>query len=126
MERRQPDGIEHSLETRLDMIRQAGFDGISVSYENAGPVGQVAPFLAAHGMAAQAMCLPTSIDALKPVLENVVRYGADHVNLQPDLRPRTLPDAIRILEGWLGLAREAGVPVYIETHRDRLTSDLFF
>ena len=77
-------------------------------------------------MTAQAMCLPTGIDDLKPVLDNAVRYGADHINLQPNVRPRSWWDAIRTLEGWLRLSQEAGVPVHIETHRDRMTSDLFF
>ena len=35
----------------------------------------------------QAQCYPTNVDDLKPVLELVARLGADHVNLQPNVRP---------------------------------------
>jgi hypothetical protein len=35
----------------------------------------------------QAQCYPKCVDDLKPVLELVARLGADHVNLQPDVRP---------------------------------------
>src|SRR3954453_1408599 len=109
MERQHPDGIENSLETNLRMIQAAGFDGVSVSYEESDLVGGVAPFLKAHGMTAQGMCLPTSIDALKPVLDNAVRYGVDHVTVQPDVRPRSWWESIRILEGWMRLSEEAGI-----------------
>ena len=35
----------------------------------------------------QAQCYPVEVDDLKPVLELVARLGADHVNLQPNVRP---------------------------------------
>ena len=35
----------------------------------------------------QAQCYPKTVDDLKPVLELVAQLGADHVNLQPDVRP---------------------------------------
>src|SRR4051812_19296488 len=99
MERQHPDGVENSLDTNLRLIRDAGFDGVSLMFEDASLIAKAAPFLKAHGMIVQAMCLPTSIDALKPVIENVVKYGADHINAQPDVRPRSSRECIRILEG---------------------------
>jgi len=126
MERQHPDGVENSLETNLRLIQEAGFEGISITYEDADLAGQAAEFLKAHGMTAQAMCLPTSVDALKPVLETAAKYGADHINAQPNVRPRSLKEGVQILEGWMRLSEEAGIPVYIETHRDRMTNDLFF
>jgi hypothetical protein len=42
------------------------------------------------------------------------------------VRPLRLEDCIPYVEGWRRLAREAGVAVNIETHRDRMTTDLFF
>ena len=74
----------------------------------------------------QAQCYPKCVDDLKPVLELVARLGADHVNLQPDVRPQRLADCIPLLEGWRRLAGEARVAVHVETHRDRMTTDLFF
>jgi len=74
----------------------------------------------------QAQCYPRTVDDLKPVLALVRELGADHVNLQPDVRPYRLADCVPFIEGWRRLAAEAGVPVHIETHRDRMTTDLFF
>lgn len=73
----------------------------------------------------QAQCYPKTVDELKPVLELVARLGADHVNLQPDVRPQRLEACIPLLEGWRRLAEQAGVAVHVETHRDRMTTDLF-
>jgi hypothetical protein len=74
----------------------------------------------------QAQCYPRSVDELKPVLALVRELGADHLNLQADVRPYTVAECIPYIEGWRGLASEAGVELHIETHRDRMTTDLFF
>jgi hypothetical protein len=126
MERRRPDGAEWPLPTQLEMIRDAGFDGAGVRFVDPVFARDVTGFLRAHGMIWQAQCYPRSIDELKPVLELVAELGADHVNLQPDIRPLRLEPCIALLEGWRRLATEAGVAVHIETHRDRMTTDLFF
>jgi hypothetical protein len=84
----------------------------------------VTDFLRAHGMTWQAQCYPRTIDELKPIIEHVQALGADHINLQPDVRPYTLAECIPYIEGWTRLAQDAGIALHIETHRDRMTTDL--
>ena len=126
MERRRPDRLEWSLGEQLAMIRDAGYDGCGFGFVDATFAREVTRWLRDHGMTWQAQCYPKSIDDLRPVLDLVAELGADHVNLQPDVRPMRLHDCIRYIEGWRRIARDAGVPVYIETHRDRMTTDLHF
>jgi hypothetical protein len=126
MERRQPDGMEWDLPTKLAMIRDAGFDGAGVRFIDPAYAREVTGFLRAHNMIWQAQCYPRTVEDLAPVLELVAELGADHVNLQPDVRPRTLAECVRYLEGWRRMAQQAGVALNIETHRDRMTTDLFF
>jgi hypothetical protein len=126
MERRRPDGAEWTLEQKLAMIRDAGFDGAGVRFIDPAYARAVTGFLRANNMTWQAQCYPKTVDDLRPVLDLVAELGADHVNLQPDVRPATLAECIPYLEGWRRLAREAGVAVHVETHRDRMTTDLFF
>jgi hypothetical protein len=126
MERRRADEAELPLQTQLTMIRDAGFDGAGVRFIDAAFATEATSFLRAHGMIWQAQCYPTSVDDLKPVLELVARCGADHVNLQPDVRPQRIEDCIPLLDGWRRLAEQAGIAVHVETHRDRMTTDLFF
>lgn len=124
MERRRPDGLEWSLDDQLTMIRDAGFDGAGVRFFDDAYARKVTRFLRANGMTWQAQCYPKTVDELIPILNRVREMGADHVNLQPDVRPYRLDDCIPYLEGWRRLAEEAGIPVHIETHRDRMTTDL--
>jgi len=108
------------------MIRDAGFDGCGVRFIDPPFARQVTSFLRAHNMTWQAQCYPGSVEDLKPVLALVRELGADHLNLQADVRPYTLAECVPYIEGWRALAAEAGVELHIETHRDRMTTDLFF
>src|SRR3982075_3965364 len=126
MERRRADQPEWPLQTQLEMIRGAGFDGAGVRFIDPAFAQEATDFLRADGMSWQAQCYPTAVDDLKPVLDLVARLGADHVNLQPDVRPYRIEQCIPLLEGWRRLAEQAGVAMHVETHRDRMTTDLFF
>lgn len=126
MERRRPDGQEWSLQEKLEMIRGAGFDGAGVRFFDYQYAKEVTDFLRAHGMTWQAQCYPKTVDDLNPILEHVNKLGADHINLQADVRPYRLEDCVPYIEGWRRLAAGAGIPLHIETHRDRMTTDLFF
>jgi hypothetical protein len=126
MERRLANEPEWPLQRQLEMTRDAGYDGAGVRFIDPAFVKEVTDFLRAYGLIWQAQCYPTSVDDLKPVLELVARLGADHVNLQPNVRPYRLQDCIPYIEGWRRLADDAKVAVHVETHRDRMTTDLFF
>jgi hypothetical protein len=126
MERRRPDGAEWTLEKKLEMIRDAGFDGAGVRFFDYAYAKEVTGFLRAHHMTWQAQCYPKTVDDLKPIIEHVQELGADHINLQADIRPYTVDECVPLIEGWLRLAEDAKVRVHIETHRDRMTTDLFF
>jgi hypothetical protein len=126
MERRRPDGLEWPLQQKLEMIRDAGFDGAGVRFFDYQYAKEITDFLRAHNMTWQAQCYPKTVDDLKPIIEHVRELGADHINLQPDVRPYRLEDCIPYVEGWRRLAHDARIPVHIETHRDRMTTDLFF
>jgi sugar phosphate isomerase/epimerase len=126
MERRHADGFERSLEENVQMIIGAGFDGISADWRDRDQVRRMHGLLASHGLTAEGQCFPKTVDDLKPVLEVASEFNVHHLNIQPDLRPRRLQDCIAILDGWRRLADQVNFPVYIETHRNRMTTDLYF
>ena len=126
MERRSPDGHEWSLQEKLNMIHTAGFDGAGVRFADRDYAREVTQFLKQHGMSWQAQAYPQTVDDLKPILEHILEFGADHLNVQPDVRPYTVQECIPLIEGWHELAQAAGVRMHIETHRNRMTTDLFF
>jgi hypothetical protein len=126
MERRHTDGYERTLEENVDMIAQAGFDGVSAGYASREQVRRLTGLLADHGLHAEAQCFPRTIDELQPVLELATEFGVHHIDLQPDVRPRRLADCLSLIDGWTRLSEQVDFPVYIETHRDRMTTDLHF
>ncbi len=126
MERRRPDGLEWSLDEKLAMIRDGGFDGAGVRFGDRSYARTVTGFLKECGLTWQAQCYPKTVADLEPILETVRELGADHVNLQADVRPYTIEECIPLLEGWRRLSHDSGVPVHLETHRDRMTTDLLF
>jgi hypothetical protein len=126
MERRRPDGLEWSLDEKLDMIHGAGFDGAGVRFFDRDYARQVTQKLGAWGLSWQAQCYPRSVEELRPILAHVAEFGADHLNLQADVRPHTVAECVPLIEGWRELAQGAGVPLHFETHRDRMTTDLHF
>lgn len=126
MELRRPDGFEWTLDQKLQMIIEAGFDGAGVRFTDRDYAQTVTRRLRDAGLAWQAQCYPRTVDELAPVLEHVAAFGADHVNLQADVRPHTVAECVPLIEGWQRLAQDAGVPLFFETHRDRMTTDLFF
>ena len=128
MERRRPDGQEWSDDEKLEMIRDAGFDGISLAFFGINDDSRkVVDFVKAHDMSWQAVIFPKALDDLKPSLEGIEEIGgADHVDIQPDVKPYSVNECIPYLEAWRRTADECSIPVYFETHRDRMTTDLFF
>ncbi|HYC24586.1 MAG TPA: sugar phosphate isomerase/epimerase [Roseiarcus sp.] len=126
MERRHGDGFERSLEENVVMIHGAGFAGVSADYRDRDFVRRLSALLRAGGMRAEGQCFPKTVDELKPVLDIAAEFGVHHIDIQPDVRPRRLQECIPLIEGWRRLSDEVDFPVYIETHRDRMTTDLYF
>ncbi|MER9337807.1 sugar phosphate isomerase/epimerase [Mesorhizobium sp. M0293] len=126
MEQRSAKRHELSLQENVEKIAHAGFRGVSAGWYDREYVKRLSALLKGSGLLVEGQCFPKTIDDLKPVLENAAEFGVNHIALQPDVRPRRLQDCIPLLEGWLRLAEEAKVDVYIETHRDRMTTDLHF
>jgi hypothetical protein len=126
MERRHSDGFERSLEENVELIAGAGFDGVSTHWTDRTTVARIAELLKPLRMAAEGQCFPKTVDDLKPVLDIAAEFPPHHLDIQPDVRPRRIEACLPLLEGWMRLAEQVDFPVYIETHRDRMTTDLYF
>ncbi|RVO68000.1 sugar phosphate isomerase/epimerase family protein, partial [Sinorhizobium medicae] len=126
MERRHTDGHERSLGGNIAMIAQAGFDGISAHYTHRRDVVQLNETIRGTGLKIEGVCFPRSVGDLRLPLELAAEFPVSHTNLQPDVPLRRVEDCLPLLDGWMRLAEDAGIPVFIETHRDRMTTDLFF
>jgi len=114
------------LEAQLEQIAAAGFDGVTDHFW----VGQHARRLSAAaqglGLQIEGQVFPRTVDDLAAALDVACRHGCHHLTLQADVRPRSLGQAVRLVEGWQRLAEQVDFPILLETHRYRLTSDLLF
>ena len=120
---------EWSLDEKLDRVASSGFQGLSISFTDAKMAQHVAAGCVDRGLRIQASYFPTTVEELKPVFETVGKIGrqhVNHVNLQPNVRPMTVEESVPFVLGWQKLAADAGVPMFFETHRDRMTTDLLF
>ncbi|MGJ7516783.1 sugar phosphate isomerase/epimerase family protein [Pseudomonas baetica] len=115
-----------SLEAQLEKIAAAGFDGITDHFWNAPQAARLSAAAEAQGLHIEGQLFPRTVDDLAAALDVVSRYGCHHLTLQADVRPRSLTQAIELIEGWQRLAEQVDFPILLETHRYRLTNDLMF
>lgn len=116
---------EWSLEQKIAKIVEAGFDGLEVAWTSTLPIGPEALARAADsGLDWSVVVFPTAVDDLKPIAERFAGSEVRHINIQPNIRPMTVLEGVPYVLGWLEIARDAGLTVYFETHRDRMTTSL--
>jgi hypothetical protein len=126
MERLRSEARELPLAEKVARIAAAGFDGVTDHFYDRRHVAPLMALLRDHGLQIEGQVFPRSIDELAPALEMAAEFGCHHLTIQPDICPMTVAECLPILEGWQRMAEAAGVPVYIETHRGRMTNDLLF
>ncbi|MFK3972089.1 sugar phosphate isomerase/epimerase family protein [Pseudomonas sp. NPDC087358] len=114
------------LEQLLTTIAEAGFDGITDHYYDADSARHLSRAAQSLGLQIEGQLFPKTVDELQPVLDVASQYGCHHLTIQADSRPRTLKEAVRLIEGWQRLAEQVDFPVLVETHRYRVTNDLHF
>ena len=122
-------GAEWTLEQQVEQIREAGFDGAAVDFDDPALARRTTAALAAAELEWSVECIAASGEELSRRLELAAECGlerASHVNVQVDARPADVGAAAELVEELRALAGEAGLRLLFETHRDRMTMDLPF
>jgi hypothetical protein len=118
--------LDADMGRALEMIAEAGFDGVGVNIlrpARAEPVARRMPELGLTWEAMAAVRRPEEVVTLS-ALASVM--GAHHLNLQVLERTAHIEHAVALLGDMQAAAAGAPLPVYFETHRGRLTNDLLF
>src|SRR6476661_4251790 len=88
MERRHTDGHERTLEENVGMIISAGYDGVSTDWRDRERSKRIKP----HGLVAEGQCFPQTVADVNPAVGVATETGLHHLDIQPDVRPRTLAE----------------------------------
>jgi hypothetical protein len=118
---------EASIAEKFDRVRTAGFDGIAIDLGalTMEQAQATVPHFARTGLAGGLTAFPGSVEALRPALELGHRIGAPFVVVIGQEMPVRLADMVPLIEGWLRVAEQEGMPIQFETHRNCITNDLY-
>jgi hypothetical protein len=118
---------EASLAEKFDRVRAAGFDGMAIDLGalTLAQAQETVPHFARTGLLGGLTAFPGSVEGLRPALELAHRINAPFVVVIGQEMPVRVADMIPVVEGWLRVAEQEGMPIQFETHRNCITNDLF-
>ncbi|MUT64400.1 TIM barrel protein [Paenibacillus sp. NEAU-GSW1] len=120
-------GRPWSMEERFERIAEAGYDGINGFLPGPEEAEEWDRLLAQYNLSFSVNAYPRTAEDMQQFLADAKAFGADrlhYVNAQV-LAPFLVGErAEQLLRDISGLSAEAGIPVFIETHRGTITQDL--
>jgi hypothetical protein len=118
---------ESSTAAKFDRVCAAGFDGMAIDLGalTLEQAQETVPHFARTGLLGAVTAFPTSIEGLRPALELAHRIKAPFVVVIGQEMPLRVADMVPVIEGWLRVSEQEGMPIQFETHRNCITNDLF-
>ena len=120
--------LQDSVEATIARIAQAGFDGVCLDpcMADVEHYRSVIPVLDTYKLACMVNLFPKTADEMMPLLAFAREARAVKVSAVAQVMPLTPAGAVPLIHGWLHEARQMGIELLFETHRDSLLNDLFF
>ena len=118
---------EASTADKFDRVLAAGFDGMAIDLGalTMAQAQETVPHFARTGLRGGLTAFPGSVEGLRPALDLAHRINAPFVVVIGQEMPVRVADMIPVVEGWLEVAEQEGMPIQFETHRNCITNDLF-
>ncbi len=126
-ELRRPGVPERPVPERFDRVREAGFDGMAIDLGalDIAEARAIVPEFDRTGLKGLLTAFPRSIEELRPALHLAKDIGSPFVIVVGQVMPLAVADMVPVIRAWLDVARQEGVPLQFETHRNCITNDLF-
>ncbi|MBC6439533.1 MAG: sugar phosphate isomerase/epimerase [Rhodospirillales bacterium] len=127
MEQRAPDGLEWTLDETFRMIKEAGYDGMSIHMvsDDFPTVEQAKPLFDEYGLENILVAFPCDVEDLKPVFAMANKLGSRFVAINAVVSPYTPDEGADHVCRSLALADKIGVEAHFERHLYTLTNGLF-
>jgi hypothetical protein len=130
MEQRRPDGKERSPKEAVAMIAEAGYAGIDLvsTTDYADARDQWIEAIKDTDLDVSFVAFCSETDPLEPTIEAAckIRERVRYINLIPRTLYWDVDEAAMWMGKWIALGAAEGIPVYLETHRQSMTTDLLF
>ena len=122
-----PDGRKVPVEQAFEMVAKAGYDGMAIDLgvSDIETARLTQPLFRKHELGCLIMAFPQTIEGLRPVLHMARDFNAIGVNIIGQVPALTLAEMIPVLQAWIAMSDEEGVPIQFETHRNCITNDLY-
>lgn len=114
-----------TIEEKFKLIAMNGFDGINAFVPGPEESGLWKELLHQYGLSFSVNAYPSTLVEMSEFLDRAAAFGQiDYINAQVMKPFLTGDSAVELLSGIDALSRQAGIPVYVETHRGTITQDL--
>ncbi|WP_063891845.1 sugar phosphate isomerase/epimerase family protein [Paenibacillus sp. Soil787] len=115
---------EWTMEEKFEKIAEAGFTGIVGFVPASSEAEQWRKLLDRYRFSFGALAFPWNRQDLSAVAKQAKEFGAQYINAQVMDAYVIGAEAERLLNDLVMETREQEVPLYVETHRGRVTQDL--
>lgn len=119
---------EWTIPEKVAKTIEGGFDGVDIPWTPVFPSAEMVEAAQAAGVDWGVICFPATAEALKQLAATFsgLDPGPVYVNVQPNVKVFTVEEGVAVVRAMIDVARDAGLDLVFETHRDRLTTDLRF
>ena len=128
MELRQPGRQEPSMEESFRMVAEAGYHGLCIdpAVHEIDDFLRLKPLYRDYGLKCMVNAFPAHVEEMPRLLDLANELGASLVNAIGQVMPLTVEEGVPVIRQWMRDAKQAGLPLLFETHRDCTLNDLYY
>lgn len=115
---------EWTLDEKCARAKDAGFEAVECFFREATAAETTVPVLQKHGLRLVLGHRPFKAEDTQKQVEFAQKYGADLIFAQPADAFMPLQDVVELVRAGRQMANDAGVPFFVETHRNNFTETI--
>ncbi|MGB1255067.1 MAG: sugar phosphate isomerase/epimerase family protein [Thiolinea sp.] len=132
MEFRRPDGFEWSTEERFKMIAEVGYRGVGfdagLAHRPYEGLAEYVKYCEHYDLDVLINAFPRNAADIDAALQQAEAFSGRcrFISVIGRVVPWHVEEVAKVTRGWLQQGEQAGVPIYVEGHRNCMTNDLLF